>query len=80
MLRGHGPTVTASGERTRIMYAGRTEHQFKWAWAPHERAIRLCTTLVDSRAKRGLGAKNTGYCEANEKALSEPAKRLTRSW
>ena len=26
MLRGHGPAVTASGECTRIMYAGRTEH------------------------------------------------------
>ena len=27
MLRGHGPAVTASGECTRIMYVGRTEHQ-----------------------------------------------------
>ena len=26
MLRGHGLAVTASGECTRIMYAGRTEH------------------------------------------------------
>ena len=26
MLRGHGPAVTASGECTRTMYAGRTEH------------------------------------------------------
>ena len=31
------------------------------AWAPHERGIRLFTTLVDSRAKRGVGARNTGY-------------------
>ena len=59
MLRGHGPAVTASGECTRIMYAGRTEHQVKQAWAPYERGIRLFTTLlVDSRAKRGVGAKN----------------------
>ena len=35
--------------------------QVKQAWAPHERGIRLFTTLVDSRAKRGVGAKNTGY-------------------
>ena len=26
MLRGHGPAVTASGECTRIVYAGRNEH------------------------------------------------------
>ena len=35
--------------------------EVKQAWAPHERGIRLFTTLVDSRAKRGVGAKNTGY-------------------
>ena len=61
MLRGHGPAVTASGECTRILYAGRTEHLVQQAWAPHERGIRLFTALVDSRAKRGVGAKNTGY-------------------
>ena len=61
MLRGHGPAVTASGECTRIMYAGRTEHQVKQAWAPYERGIRLFTPLVDGRAKRGVAAKNTGY-------------------
>ena len=75
MLRGHGPAVDASGECTRIMYAGRTEHQVKQAWAPNERGIRLFTTLVDSRAKRGVDAKNTGYCEANEQALSELARK-----
>ena len=75
MLRGHGPAVTASGECTRILYAGRTEHLVQQAWAPHERGIRLLTTLVDSRAKRGVGAKNAGYCEANETALSELARK-----
>ena len=75
MLRGHGPVVHASGECTRIMYAGRIEHQVKQAWAPHERGTRLFTTLVNSRAKKGVRAKNTGYCEANEKAVSELARK-----
>ena len=75
MLHRHGPAVTASGECTGIMYAGRTEHQVKQAWAPHEWGIRLFTTLVDSGAKRGAGAKNTGYCDDNEKALSELARK-----
>ena len=35
--------------------------EVKQVWAPHERGIRLFTALVDSRAKRGVGAKNTGY-------------------
>ena len=57
------------------MYAGRIEHQVKQAWAPHERGTRLFTTLVNSRAKKGVRAKNTGYCEANEKAVSELARK-----
>ena len=35
--------------------------EVKEAWAPHEQGVRLFTTLVDSRAKRGVVAKNTGY-------------------
>ena len=35
--------------------------EVKQGWAPHERSIRLFTTLVDSRAKRGVVANNTGY-------------------
>ena len=61
MLRGHGPAVTASGECTRIMYAGRTEHPRSHRGGRPTDGVPLFTTLVDSKAKRGVVAKNAGY-------------------
>ncbi|CAB1100510.1 unnamed protein product [Ectocarpus sp. CCAP 1310/34] len=74
MLRGQGPAVTAAGECTRIMYAGQTRYEVIHKWSPHERGIKLRTTLLDSKRKGRKAAENTGYCEASEVVLSNLAR------
>ena len=75
MRRGHGPAVTAGGKCERIMYAGGKPHTVTHEWTIHKTCgIELITKLLDDRAKKGIGAKNSGNCkEASEQALSKLA-------
>lgn len=72
-MSGQGVPVTKAGKCERVMYAGADPHTIKHSWAPHERGLKLVSTLVDTKVGK-KGKSITGYPDANEVALSKMAR------